>query len=409
MMRHKTMAKRKQKQNNSMNQQSKMNTPVEVKGAVDAPRIAPPVPKPAPKPLPKGMKHDKDLLLDVFHIQNPSRNKACNDHAMETITSLAPAGCTVIRKAGNLLIRKGPAEGPHPHYLAHMDQVHDYEPFMKVILNGNIMSAVDGNEAQCGVGGDDKCGIYLALRMLHVLDHCTAVFVRDEEVGCLGSEQVPLSWFKHAAFVIQADRNNQTMDLIRETNGMLCASDEFMAAVSGLPIVCAAGHKPNTGSITDVGELSSRGLAISMINISSGYHNPHSKREIVLLDQLGITCQLAFEAASLLGNQVWAHEPESQYFTRGSRHGSGYGRYNSAWDTDDWSPITKGSQTYEEMVEDNDAAADTANREWAINELTVHHGYDRDFDCLDSWITDDLLELVDECEDRALGIIPKKK
>lgn len=404
------MTKRnKHKPNNKMNQQSKLNTPVEIKGAVDAaPKPAAPA---APKPLPKGMKHDKDLLLDVFHIQNPSRNKACNDHAMTTITSLAPEGCTVVRNKGNLLIRKGPASGPHPHFLAHMDQVHDYEPFMKVILNGNVMSAIDGNEAQCGVGGDDKCGIYLALRMLHVLDHCTAVFVRDEEVGCLGSEQVPLKWFEHAAFVIQADRNNQTMDLIRETNGMICASDEFMAAVSGLPIVCAAGHKPNTGSITDIGELSSRGLPVSMINISSGYHNPHSHREIVLLDQLGIACQLAFEAASLLGHQVWAHEPESQYFNRGSRYSSrGYGggyAGHGAWE-DDWSP-TKGTGTYEEMVEDNDKAVDKANREWAINELTVHHGFDRDFDCLDAWDTDDLFDLIDECEDKGLGILPDKK
>lgn len=395
MMRHKTMAKRKQ--NNNMNQQHKLNTPVGIKGAVDAaPKPAAPA---APKPLPKGMKHDKDLLLDVFHIQNPSRNKACNDHAMTTITSLAPAGCTVVRNKGNLLIRKGPASGPHPHYLAHMDQVHDYEPFMKVILNGNVMSAIDGNEARCGVGGDDKCGIYLALRMLHVLDHCTAVFVRDEEVGCLGSEQVPLKWFEHAAFVIQADRNNQTMDLIRETNGMICASDEFMAAVSGLPIVCAAGHKPNTGSITDIGELSSRGLPVSMINISSGYHNPHSHREIVLLDQLGIACQLAFEAASLLGHQVWAHEPKSQYFTRGSRYSS---RGSGAWTAEGYSDSGPGSQTYEEMVDENDAAIDANNREWCITRLTRDFGYDRDFDCLDAWSTDDLFDLVDEGEDKEL-------
>lgn len=392
-----------------MNQQHKSNTPVEIKGAVDAaPKTTAPQPKPAPKPLPKGMKHDKDLLLAVFHIQNPSRNKACNDHAMKTIISLAPEGCTVVCNRGNLLIRKGPAKGPHPHYLAHMDQVHDYVPFMKVLLNGNIMSAVDGNEAQCGVGGDDKCGIYLALRMLHVLDHCTAVFVRDEEVGCLGSEQVPLSWFEHAAFVIQADRNNHSMDVIRNTNGMICASDEFMAAVGGLPIVCAAGHTENTGSVTDIGELSSRGLPVSMINISSGYHNPHSHREIVMLDQLSITCQLAFEAASLLGGQVWAHEPESQYFNRGSRYRGGYGGGYSQWETDDWSP-TKGAATYEEMVEDNAEAVDQANREWAIHELTEHYGYDRDFDCLDAWPTNDLLSLVDECEDKALGFLPKEK
>ncbi len=232
------------------------------KNATYARYEAPPTPKhiPTPKPpLPQGMAHDKGLLLSVFAIQNPSRNRACNDHAMEVIAKLAPAGCTVVRSKGNMLVRKGKASGPHPYFIAHMDQVHDYVPFMKVLVSGNVLHAVDGNQEQCGVGGDDKCGIYLALSMLHTLPHCTAVFVRDEEVGCLGSGEVPLAWFKHASFVIQADRNNRTMDVIRSTNGMSCASDAFMAAILSLPMAVAAKHSPAEGSITDVGELASRG------------------------------------------------------------------------------------------------------------------------------------------------------
>lgn len=362
-----------------------------------------PAPAPEPKPLPAGMKHDKALLLDVFHIQNPSRNRACNDHAMKTIEGLAPPGCTVVRNRGNLLIRKGPAKGAHPHFLSHMDQVHDYAPFMKVIINGNVLSAVDGNDKQCGVGGDDKCGIYLALRMLWLLDHCTAVFVRDEEVGCLGSGEVPLEWFKHAAFVIQADRNNRTMDIIRDTNGMDCASDGFIDALMGLPIAIAAGHGEASGSITDIGELAERGLGVSMVNISSGYHSPHSCRETVHLDELGIACQLAFEAASMLGGEVWGHEPESHYFQPKGGYGPSY-QHNAArygewhgtgWDyeSQSWHPalptMTEGDLLAEEE-------ADALLREETINELCGTYGHDRAFDCLDNWATNDLLDLLDE-------------
>lgn len=151
------------------------------------------------------------------------------------------------------------------------------------------------------------------MQMLHRLDHVTVVFVRDEEVGCLGSGSVPLTWFKHAAFVLQADRNNHGMDIIRETNGMNCASDEFFAAMLNLPTAIDNSHSEAYGSITDIGELSNRGLAVSMVNISSGYHLPHSDSEYVLLSQLDVACSIAYDAARLLGNKLWGHTPIDNY------------------------------------------------------------------------------------------------
>jgi len=391
--------------------------------------------KPEPKAKAQGMIHDKELLLKVFGIQNPSRNKACNDHAMKTIASLAPAGCTVVRSKGNLLVRKGPAAGPHPHFVSHMDQVHNYEPFMQVRVVDGELRASDGNGDQCGVGGDDKCGIYLALVMLHVLPHCTAVFVRDEEVGCLGSGEVPLGWFAHASFVLQADRNNRTMDVIRSTNGMNCASDGFMDAILDLPVARAAGHSENSGSITDIGELASRGLAVSMVNISSGYHSPHSKREVVNLGELGIALQLAYEAATTMGGTRWEHTPGSKWFRGSGSYGS-YGsvsgyvpRPASAWDDEDvWAAHTKKPVTpargytttrYEEShilsrIEAEEEAArlagsdlqadvsDQLYREELIAEL-VRYGHDAEFDCLDNFSTEDLADFVDEERDELLA------
>ena len=375
---------------------------------------------------PKGMSHDKSLMLAVFAIQNPSRNRACNDHAMAEIIRLAPEGCTVVKNKGNLLIRKGDASGPHPHFLAHMDQVHDYAPFMQVIISGNVMHAVDGNNEQHGIGGDDKCGIYLALTMLRTLPHVTAVFVRDEEVGCLGSAVVPLEWFDHASFVIQADRNNSTMDVIRDTNSMNCATDEFMEAILQLPITKAAGHSDAYGSITDIGELAERGLPISMINISSGYHHAHTSREVVHLDELGIACQLAYEAATTMGSVVWGNAPESAYFGGGgsvSHYGcsdnywksGGYGGNHGqagGWSTEQESvqsqrliPSTEGGgmlsaeeaaferEMYMEGVED---ALENNRREGLIGALVSEYGMDRDFDVLDQFDTEGLEEMLED-------------
>ena len=339
------------------------------------------------------------LLKAVFSIQNPSNNKACNDHAMSTIIGLAPDGCTVIRNKGNLLIRKGAATGPHPHYLAHMDQVHDYVPFMTLEVKGNVLAAFDGNDKQTGVGGDDKSGIYLALMMLHHLDHCTAVFVRDEEVGCQGSGVVPLEWFAHAAFVIQADRNNRTMDIIRSTNGMICSSDGFFDAMLGLPICVAAGHKEAHGSVTDIGELSSRQLCVSMVNISSGYHDPHSSRETVHMDELSIMLEVGRQAAALLGDKRWDHIPEDEYaqykgYGKRSSYPS-YGKPNYTGLEDNW---TTGSG-YMDM--DTDIVDIDTEREEIIQLLVTDHGFDREFDGLDQLDTVDLDEMLFEYEEAA--------
>jgi putative aminopeptidase FrvX len=350
------------------------------------------------------MKLNKRMLLATFAIQNPSRNRACNNAAMDVIESLAPAGdnVTVVRNGGNMLIRKGPASGPHPYYLAHMDQVHDYVPFMSLTISkDNTLSAWDGNDAQTGVGGDDKCGIYLALEMLHRLDHVTAVFVRDEEVGCLGSGVVPLEWFAHAAFVLQADRNNRTFDIIRETNGMCCASDEFLAEMLSLPACVACGHKQAVGSITDVGELAHRGLDVSMVNISSGYHNPHMHTEIVKLAELSVACAVALQAANALGHIRWSHTPDSTWYPKYTGKAKVYG--------DDWSAL--------DDLLDGDGDSDGLNpptvvtvpaggypstgyREGLIEELELE-GFDRYADGLDFYDTRALRELLWECDNAA--------
>jgi hypothetical protein len=266
------------------------------------------------EPTPAGVELDTcdlDLLHSVFMIQNPSNNEACNNHAIHCIRDLLPKECTVVVNAGNMIVHKGNPNTIRPFYVAHMDQVHDYVPFMTLDIRDEVLYAYDGNEDQTGTGGDDKCGIYVAIAMLRTLENCSAVFVRDEEVGCIGSGSVPLGWFKNAAFVIQCDRNNTSYDIIAKTNGMVCASDEFVEAMLALP-ACKL-HTTAQGSITDIGALAKRGLGVSMINLSSGYYEAHSSREVVSIPQLMLATTIARHAAVLYGNAVWNHTPTPLY------------------------------------------------------------------------------------------------
>lgn len=368
------------------------------------------------------MKINQQLLHDVFMIQNPSHNRWCNDKAIETITKLAPEGCVVIRNRGNLLIRKGPSEGPHPHYIAHMDQVHNYEAGFSLVIKDGVMSALDGNRKQCGVGGDDKSGIYLAMMMLHTLPHCTAVFVRDEETSCEGSSEIPLEWFRHASFVIQSDRNNRTFDIIDETNGMNIASKDFLEAMLDLPTAKRAGHRQNTGSVTDVGQLAERGLEISMVNISSGYHNPHCRNETVNLAELEISCQLALEAGVQLGGKAWTHIPVSTWGSWASSWGKGSGtsKYDAEY-YEKWAsqyPLSKtksllpqdpdlvygdegpfyGDDDEDEVAQASIDYPSTPERERCIETLETM-GYDRHYNRLDRVTTRTLAAMIDDILD----------
>lgn len=128
-----------------------------------------------------------------------------------------------------------------------------------------------------GLGADDKCGVWIALKLLKELDAVKVAFFVGEEIGCIGSSSVSLDFFSDCRFVLQADRRG-AHDIITCIGGTELCSADFLTATS----YEAYGYTPTTGLITDVGELKERGLPISCINVSCGYYEPHTEREIVI-------------------------------------------------------------------------------------------------------------------------------
>ena len=56
-----------------------------------------------------------------------------------------------------------------------------------------------------GIGGDDKCGVFLCLEMLMKLDVVKIAFFVAEEVVCLGSLHADEFFFKDVGYAIQFD------------------------------------------------------------------------------------------------------------------------------------------------------------------------------------------------------------
>lgn len=206
---------------------------------------------------------------------------------------------------GNMYIVKGKAD-TYPCVVAHLDQVqHEHSKDFKVIETEDILFGYSPSaRMQQGLGADDKNGIWIALKCLEKFDVLKVAFFVQEEVGCVGSRSARMDFFKDCRFVIEPDRKGYK-DLITTISGGEICSKEFQND-------CGAklfGFRETSGLMTDVLELSEKGLGLSCINVSCGYYNPHTDEEItVKKDLLNCLAFVQYAIANCVG--VYAHEYE---------------------------------------------------------------------------------------------------
>lgn len=232
---------------------------------------------------------DLGLLFTLYGIHSPSgREKKMRKYIRKLAYSFG-AEDVYSDKAGNLYVRKGKSD-TYPCVCAHMDQVQDaHSKDFRCYVNGDVVFAFSGNSGeQQGLGADDKNGIFVALMCLKKFDVMKCAFFVKEELGCVGSSNAEMDFFKDCRFAIQADRRNGS-DLITDINGRMC-SDEFLNDIHYKDF----GYKPTYGLITDVGELSDNGIGISCINMSCGYYKPHTDNEYTRLSELENCMNFAF-------------------------------------------------------------------------------------------------------------------
>jgi putative aminopeptidase FrvX len=263
---------------------------------------------------------DIKLLKTVLQWQAESHNVAQQRAIFEEVTKLLPRGCTVTYDSyGNMYITKGTAD-VYPCYAAHVDQVHKYCDNFTVLRTGDFFHAFDGARGQqVGVGGDDKCGVYLCIQALKKFPACKVALFKDEEVGCVGSGKADLAFFSDVAFIVQGDRRHNKNDCINYTNGVSTSSAEFDAAAA--PILKEFGYAFADGSCTDIGELVKRGVGCVALNLASGYFNAHSATEVVSISKLELCENFAYALFENLGHQRWAHVGKSKY---ASQYGDGW-------------------------------------------------------------------------------------
>lgn len=226
---------------------------------------------------------DFNLLKDLYCVFSPSqREKKMRRFIKRYISVNVPSASIVQDESGNLLVTKGEAER-YPCLCAHMDQVQNFHPkdFVCIEDHGIIFGYSPKTHKQCGLGADDKNGLFIALTCLKEYDNIKCAFFVGEEIGCIGSSAVGVSFFDDCTFCAQIDRRGNSDLVTRISRDEIC-SGEFLKDAN-----CEAwGYCVSDGLMTDVEALRRNGVIASCVNMSCGYYEPHTDHEFTVKDDV---------------------------------------------------------------------------------------------------------------------------
>ena len=203
--------------------------------------------------------------------------------------------------------------------VAHLDTVHKQDP-TKFYLDTTTNSLF----SPTGIGGDDRCGVYIILELLKRGFRPSILFCCDEEIGALGASAFVkihttisnINWF------LEFDRRGKT--------DVVCYSDDNPELTK---VFEQFGFKKSYGSFSDISKLAPA-YGLSAVNVSSGYYKPHTKDEYINMDDLDWIIDRATEVLSseYVNNKYEYKEKVYTYkYDYGYYRDKSYPR-NSCWD-----------------------------------------------------------------------------
>ena len=212
-----------------------------------------------------------------------------------------------IDAAGNILVTKGKAK-TYPCVTSHMDTVHNFVDNFKVYTDINdkdILFAKNGKK-RVGIGGDDKCGVFVCLYLLKIIPEIKVVFFSREEVGCKGSTNINKKFFADCRYLIQLDRRG-SKDFIQTYWGNKTVSHDFSSEI-GL-IKKKYKYKNCVGTVTDVMKLWNNKVGVSCVNLSCGYYEPHTKNEYISISDLWHSAKFTKEIINNMKSKKYVSLP----------------------------------------------------------------------------------------------------
>lgn len=164
------------------------------------------------------------------------------------------------------------AKGSFPVCLvAHLDTVHKDIP--SKFLYDPLTTTVSSPE---GIGGDDRCGVYMALKVAKMYD-CSVLFCEDEEIGAVGADKFIKSEIAKGLtfnYMMEFDRKGNNDAVFYD-----CDNYDFE------DFITKEFYKTAWGSFSDISVLAPH-FKCAAVNLSCGYYNAHTKDEYVVLKEM---------------------------------------------------------------------------------------------------------------------------
>lgn len=164
------------------------------------------------------------------------------------------------------------AQGDFPVLLvAHMDTVHDKLP--ETFCYNPQKQSISSPQ---GIGGDDRCGIYMILEVIRRYN-CSVLFCEDEEIGTVGAEKfvkTPLAKTLEFNYIIEFDRKGKNDAVFYDCDNV--DFEEFITKDF---------YKTSWGSFSDISVVAPA-LGCAAVNLSCGYYNAHTKSEYVVMPEM---------------------------------------------------------------------------------------------------------------------------
>lgn len=202
---------------------------------------------------------------------------------------------------------------------AHMDTVHKNKIKTFVEERGENIKI----SSPQGIGGDDRCGIYMILEILERTNfRPTILFCEDEEIGLVGSRK-----FTNTKFIKDLSKMFYLIELDRKGNNDLVfygdTNEEFHKYLEDL-----TGYSTAWGSCSDISNLSPA-CKVASVNISCGYYNQHTKDEFVILEEMEYSIGIVIKMIKDALKNKKQFEYKERVYTY-SRY-DGYDYYDGVW------------------------------------------------------------------------------
>lgn len=164
----------------------------------------------------------------------------------------------------------------YPLICSHLDTINDQRKAKEtpkisdINIQGDYISLTNNSPCSC-LGGDDRCGVYIALELIKARLPYAFGFFYDEEIGGIGSKYMLQYLTDNITAFIGLDRRGADQAAIYGYD-----NSELMALFE------RRGYFKVKGSFTDASNLAgmySKGVAC--INLSVGYYNEHTPKETI--------------------------------------------------------------------------------------------------------------------------------